>query len=169
MTRHAILEAQHSSHANPTLDSVNRSNTGNASIPQFPLTKPPQFPEERQDAEVVIFPWPSVPAGTAAATNYCLELNFWNTDVICDHGQRLSLGVSCVHLSFVCYVFTSAFDCLSGLGMRMKCACVQAVSASYERLPSVAASMGELSNRYDDKENNDKDVSRLQPQGSCLE
>uniref|UniRef100_A0A1B6MKK1 SH2 domain-containing protein n=2 Tax=Graphocephala atropunctata TaxID=36148 RepID=A0A1B6MKK1_9HEMI len=41
--------------------------------------------------------------------------------------------------------------------MRMKCACVQAVSASYERLPSVATSMGELSNRYDDKENNDKD------------
>jgi len=41
--------------------------------------------------------------------------------------------------------------------MRMKCACVQAAAASYERLPNVGASMAELSHALDNKENNDKE------------
>lgn len=57
------------------------------------------------------------------------------------------------------HALVSVADCLGGLGMRMKCGCVQGVSTSYERLPNIAASLAELSRRGEDKENNDSEVS----------
>lgn len=61
----------------------------------------------------------------------------------------------------VAYALVCVTDCLGGLGMRMKCGCVQGVSTSYERLPNIAASLAELSRRGEDKENNDTEVSIL--------